>query len=545
MRKTFYLKSKGFGCFVFVFALVIFCPSLLIASQPEAKTFHCIVAFGAQTIDPHDTADFGGIALRDNMFDGLTRYRGNPGALEPWLATSWKASPDARQWTFQLRKGVLFHDRSEMTSDDVVYSIEKILSNAKGFAGTLSKFVEPGSTKALDMYTVQFNLKQSCGLWDILSQFIYVVNKKVLQRHEEKGDYGNRWLAMNGTRLGADGVGTGAYVITQFQPGQFWECETFPHFWAGWSQPHMKKVRMTGVYEQATRIVGLKNGTYHYWNQPQSYDDVQELIKSPLMQEVHFTWPKLNYVHLNNRKPPTSDIHFRKALNYAFDYDTLNKAILKGYAERNIGYIPNSINGALDPGKDFHYVYDLDKARSELARCKIDYKQHEPLEILIYQSAEYTTMAEMLLSALEKLGVKGRVRTVTWPGWVQEVAKPETAPHIGPMGLSPYYFDPDHWARLADPLGFGTHMGASWYENPEVTELHMKALSITNIKEKAKLYQQAQRIELQDASHIWVHQMNYHNALHKDIGGLENYSPYGCFQMFRELYFKSEWNLPK
>jgi len=85
-------------------------------------------------------------------------------------------------------------------------------------------------------------------------------------------------------------------------------------------------------------------------------------------------------------------------------------------------------------------------------------------------------------------------------------------------------------------------MGASWYENPKVTELHMKALATTDKKERAKLYQEAQRIELQDASHIWVHQLNYRNAVSKDLGGIEeSFSPYGGLRRFREIYFKSEW----
>ncbi len=55
--------------------------------------------------------------------------------------------------------------------------------------------------------------------------------------------------------------------------------------------------------------------------------------------------------------------------------------------------------------------------------------------------------------------------------------------------------------------GYGTHMGASWYNNPKVTELHNKAPAITDLEERVKLYQEAQRIALQDASHIWVHQL--------------------------------------
>lgn len=532
-------RVVGFGFLV----LLLVMGGVDLSGRAEAKTFIVASKHEAKTMDPNDTMDFTMFTVRDNLYDGLTRYQKNPPVLEPWLAESWKASPDAREFTFYLRKGVLFHDGSEMTSEDVVYSAKKLLHGGKGIAGTLNKFVDPSRTKALDKYTVKFTLKQPCAAFDGLAQFIYVLNKKVLQRHEEGGDYGNKWLAKTGTRLGKDGVGTGAYAIKEWKPAEnYWTYEKFPKYFKGWEKPHMKDVRIETVYEAATQIMGVKSGRYHYVETTKTYDEMQELMKSPLLQEFHASIPRLEYIHLHNRKPPTSDLHFRKALNYAFDFDTYVNQIMRGYSERSIGYIPPSMFGSLDPKKEFHYTYDLKKAREELAKCKVDYKKYEPLVIGALQGyAVDITKAEMVVAKLALLGIKATIKLVTWPTWQQEVSKPETAYHIGPMGCSPYYIDPDHWSRLADPRGFGTHMGASWYENPKVTELHMKALATPDKKEREKLYQEAQRIELQDASHIWVQQMNYHNAVNKDIGGLDSFSPYGGLQRFRELYFKSEW----
>jgi len=533
----FVRKVVGIGFLAFFTAVSIFGFN----SQSQAKTFTMVTEYEAKSMDPNDISDYGRIYVRANMYDGLTRYQGFPAVLEPWLAESWEAASEAKEWTFHLRKGVRFHDGSEMTAEDVVYSVEKLLHGGKGIAGTMSKFVKPGATEPVDKYTVRFHLTQPCSLFDGLTQSIFVLNKNVLKRHEENGDYGNKWLAIHGSRLGKNGVGTGAYTLTEWKPGNYLTFEKFSDFWKKWNQPHMKDVRVEIVYENATRIIGLRKGRYHYWNMPLTYDTVQTLMKSPLLQELHRPFPKLEYIHLNNRKPPTNDIHFRKALCYALDYETLIDGVLHGYVERCIGYIPPAIIGSLDPRKDWHYTYDLDKAREELAKCEVDYKKYEPLEIQLFDTPELTTMGEMLLVALQKLGIKGRFKIVTWPTWCELASKPETAPLIAPIGLSPYYLDPDHYSRVVDSRGFGTHMGTSWYENPKIEEMHMKALATPNKEERIELYKQAQRIELQDASHVWVSQWNYHNALNKDIGGLENYSPYGALQEFREIYFKSEW----
>ncbi len=515
---------------------------LIGAEEKAGKIFVIAVFAEAKSMDPHEHADYTRAIVRMNMYDGLTRFQGSPPVLKPWLAESWEVGPAAKEWTFHLRKGVLFHDGSEMTAEDVVYSTEKLLHGGKGMAGTLSKFLKSGATEAVDKYTVKFHLTQPFSPFAGFTQFIFVLNKDVLQRHEENGDYGNKWLATNGTRLGKDGVGTGAYVLTEWEPGSYWTCEKFDDYFNGWNQPHLSEVRVELVYETATRIVGLKKGTYHFSPVTKSYVEMQDLMKSPLLQDMKAPSPYIKFNSINNRRPPTSDVHFRKAILYAYDYDTIIEDLMHGYMERNIGYIPNALFGSLDPDKEFHYSYDLDKAREELAKCEIDYKKYEPLVIGICKGVEFDRVsAEMMVAGLNQLGIEATMKYVTWPTYCEEVAKPETAYHIGILGLSPFYIDPDHWSRLADGRAFGTYIGASWYENPTVSKLHLQALEITDEGQRAKLYQEAQRIVLQEAGLMPIAQANYYNALNKDVGGAENFCPYGGLQEFRRLYFKSEW----
>ena len=535
--KKEFLKAVGLG----FLALSIVVGSFNLGAQAKGKTFSVVHYHEMTSMDPHDTADLGRSIVRLNMYDGLTCYRENdPPVLKPYLAESWEAEPGSKEWTFHLRKGVLFHDGSEMTSEDVVYSVEKLLNGGRGMAGTFSGLLQPGTTEAVDKYTVKFHLTRPFSPFAGLAQFIFVLNKDVLQRHEENGDYGNRWLAINGSRLGKDGVGTGAYGLKEWQPGSRFIYEKFPDYFQGWDQPHMENIRIEIVYETATQIIGLKTGRYDFMPNNRSWDEIQSLMESPLLQEIQFRNPKLAYISLNNQKPLTSDVHFRKALNYAFDYGTFLE-IEHGYVERSIGYIPNTIMGHLDPEKDFHYTYDLDKAREHLAKSEVDYKKYEPLEIVCLEETREKTKAEVMLAGLSELGINARIRTVTFPVWCELANSPETAPLIGPMGLSPFYIDPDHWAHLADPRGRGTYRGAAWYENPKVTELQMKALATTDEEERIKLYQESQRIVLQDAPIIFLGQYNYQNALNKDIGGVDSFCPYGGLMTLRDLYFKSEW----
>src|SRR5512145_592420 len=105
------------------------------------------------TMDPHAAFDVGRVAVRLNLYDGLYRWRDNPPVLEPWLAESHTVSPDGVVYTFKLRKGAKFHDGTEITADDVVYSMERILALKKGAASLLATMVAPGATKAVDKHT--------------------------------------------------------------------------------------------------------------------------------------------------------------------------------------------------------------------------------------------------------------------------------------------------------------------------------------------------------------------------------------------------------
>lgn len=402
--------------------------------------------------------------------------------------------------------------------------------------------IVPGSTVATGPYTVVFNLTKPYSVFPLLSQFIFVLNKDVLERNEVNGDYGATWLAQAGSSLGVDGVGTGAYVLTEWVPGNYLTFEPFPDFWKGWDQPHMKAVRITVVHEIATRVLGLKSGQFHYASATVTYDIWQDMLESDLLVPIEEPFPKVYYVSYNNMRLPTSDLHFRRAISYLIDYDTFIDVIAHGFFDRNIGYIPRLLTGSLDPATEpFYYTFDPEKADEELAQVPFDYTEYELVFGIESGYAEHKMLAEMIIYELEKRGITARMELATWPTWVEAVSDPATAYHVAPMGLSPLYLDPDHFSRLADPRGFGQYFGAAWYENPAITELHMQALETTDPEVRADLYEQAQRIEISEAGHSWIGQQKYITAINKDIGGLDNFSPYGALMEFREIYFTSEW----
>jgi peptide/nickel transport system substrate-binding protein len=99
-------------------------------------------------LDPHQVLD---VSMTDyflNTYDNLYRYEDNPAKMRPWLALSYTASPDGLTWDFKLRQGVKFHDGSELTAADVVYSFQRLLGLNKAPSSPFQTVLKPDSVTA-------------------------------------------------------------------------------------------------------------------------------------------------------------------------------------------------------------------------------------------------------------------------------------------------------------------------------------------------------------------------------------------------------------
>src|SRR2546422_1613951 len=98
---------------------------LSVAAPASAQTF----VFGAQgepvQFDPAVITDGISSRITRQVFDGLVRYKGATTEVEPALAEKWEVSRDGRVWTFQLRRGVKFHDGTPLDAAAVVWNFER------------------------------------------------------------------------------------------------------------------------------------------------------------------------------------------------------------------------------------------------------------------------------------------------------------------------------------------------------------------------------------------------------------------------------------
>jgi peptide/nickel transport system substrate-binding protein len=479
------------------------------------------------TMDPHVAFDVGRVAVRLNVYDGLMRWQGNPAKLEPWVAESHTISADGLTYTFKMRKGVKFHDDTEVRASDVVYSMERILALGKGAAALFKNMIAAGNTKAVDDYTVEFKLTKPSAIFLAIVPEVHIVNEKLVKKNEKGGDWGGEWLSKNS-------AGSGAYKLTQFDPAIGFVAERFPAHFKGWGPKYIDEIEFRGVKDTNTRVLGLLKGDYNGIGGYLQTDQLKK-IEAGNGKVLEAESMRVMMMQFNTTRAPFNDVHVRRALNYAFDYDGFNKEILGGQVERNPTPLPNTIWGVPKDVKG--YSYDLEKAKAELAQAAV--KVDRPIEIhYLTGFAQSEQASQLYQNGLQKIGIQAKVVGTPWPTIVDRMKTPETTPDISVYWISTYYSDPHNWiGEMFHSSTAGTFKNAHHYKNPKVDALLDKALASTDQDERAKLYEEATRIVVEDAPGLWIYNTKWYGPYSKNLEGIV-FCPIGNAQEMRTAYYK-------
>ena len=265
------------------------------------------------------------------MFNGLLRYTKDLDS-DPDLASALpERSADGKTVTVRLRDDVKFSDGTPITAKDVVFTYESILSpKAASPLATLLDSLD--SVKAVDASTVQFTLNRpDPAFYDKLQ--IGIVPEHLLAGKDLKNASFNR-----------KPVGTGPYVVTEFQPGGRIVLEANPGYFRG--SPKIKRIVLTAVEDENARVALLEKGTI----------DAAGLVpklaprvrKNDDYNVIEVRSADARTLALPNRDPVLRDPAVRRALSYGVDREAMVKSALAGAGEPAYGPIMKG-HWAYDP----------------------------------------------------------------------------------------------------------------------------------------------------------------------------------------------------
>jgi peptide/nickel transport system substrate-binding protein len=332
-------------------------------------------------LDPHQIFDVPMQLYNLNTYDNLYRYEGNPPQIKPWLAESHTVSADGLTYEFKLRPGAKFHDGSEITAEDVVYSFKRVLALNKGPAGAFKPVLKPANITAPDKQTVRFVLDHAYSPFLAAVPIVMVVNPRVVNAHVANNDWGAVWLASHE-------AGSGAYQLddTTYRPLERVDLKQFAGHFMGWKDNPKapKEVQILPTRETSTRVLSLLKGSVDMTDSYLPTDQVERIQKSKGVHVEKNTSMRVFVLRMNNARPPFNNINARKCFAHAFNYDGFIKVILKGYAVRNAGPLPDNLWGVPKDLKG--YDYDLKKAKELCDKAKAEGAMAQPIEIHISRS---------------------------------------------------------------------------------------------------------------------------------------------------------------
>ncbi|MDJ0387948.1 ABC transporter substrate-binding protein [Roseomonas sp. E05] len=464
-------------------------------------------------LDPHTVFDTARAATRFNLYDGLYRWVDNPPKMIPWLAESHTVSDDGKTYTFTLRQGAKFHDGAPVTAEDVVYSIERILALKKGPASLYLDTVKPGSTKALDARTVQFNLARPSAIFLVTVPDILIVNSALVKKNARGEDWAEPWLAKSE-------AGSGSYVLRRYDPAVGWNARRFKEHFAGWGERPFDEVEFRTVLETNTRVLGLQRGDYQGVDGYLPYDQIQRLRPVKEVQIIEQESMRVFQFALNTTAESMNDVHFRRALAYAFDYEGFIRDIMKGSVSRNPGPNPNPIWGTPEGLKG--YSFDLEKAKQELAQVKAPLR---PITInALAGFSESEQAAALFQNTLRQIGVEAQVEVSPWSVVSARMRDARTQADLVPLWKSTYYVDPNNWVGELVGSRYRGSRSFSWYSDPEIDAKLDRALVSNDHAEREKLYEEITQIASDRALGIFIYNTKWYGPYAADVGGIR-FSP--------------------
>lgn len=333
-----------------------------------------------------------GYRVMQNIYDSLLTvdYAGD-GALKPALAESWERV-DGRTLDLTLREGVLFHDGSPLTTEDVVFSFgpeRRTDPESPGF-GTAQQFLNTiESVEALDERTVRVTsstddptLELRLTAWG--SQ---IVSKAAF---EAAGGFEGFARAP---------VGTGPFSVTALNADAI-ELQAFPDYWGG--VPDIERLVYRLAPELSSRISGLVSGDFGIIADipPDQFGPIEN---DPDLEIVGGTVASLRVIKFDTRNETLKDPRVRKALALAIDRKAIVDALWAGLVSIPNGHQLPAFGPLYDPERD-PYRYDPEEARRLLEEAGYN-GEPIPYRIRVAAYGPELATAEVVVAMWQAVGV--------------------------------------------------------------------------------------------------------------------------------------------
>ena len=363
------------------------------AAAPEGQmTWGVHISLAPTWFDPAETLGIiTPFMVMYAMHDAMAKAM--PGNVTaPSLAESWQVSPDGKQYSFTLRKGVKFHNGDTLTSEDVKFSFER-------YKGASAQAIKDrvAAVETPDPLHVRFRLKNP---WPDFMTFYtaasgagWIVPKKYV---EKVGDDGFKKAP----------VGAGPYKFVSFSPGIELVMEAFDGYWR--KTPSVKRLVFKVITDETTRLAALKRGEIDIVYSIRG-ELAEELQKTPGLSLKPTVIQSPQWVSMLDQWDPKSPWHDRRvrlAANLAIDRKAINQAITLGHSRLTYSIIPSTFDYYWQPP-----TYAFDPAQAKKLMAEAGYPNGFDAGEY-YLDISYANVQEAVANYLQQIGIKSKLRPI-------------------------------------------------------------------------------------------------------------------------------------
>ncbi|MDQ6907214.1 MAG: ABC transporter substrate-binding protein [Chloroflexota bacterium] len=457
------------------------------------------------TFDPLTSGAYADREVYYNVYDTLVAFDTNL-QIVPALAEKWE-TPDPKTYIFHIRQGVKFHDGTDLNADAVKFNIDRYLtdktSRRKAEIDTIT------SVDVMDPYTVKFSLKAPFAplLPTLADRAGMILSPKVVQ-------------ALGPDALAAKpvGAGSGPFKFVEAVKDDHITFERNPNYWkkdaAGNQLPYVDKLIYRPILDATVLLANLKTGDLDI-----SYSiaakDVAGVKSGSELVIKDVAGLGFNGLGFNVAKEPFNKKELRQAVAEALDRDQINKTVYFGVNTVAQGAIPPS-SWAFDAnykpyGANIAKAKEYLKAGGKPDGFTFDFKVGSG-------SPTTTQLAQLIKDQLAKAGITANL--------VQE----ERTTLSNDQNMGNFQMLIFGWSGRADPDGnlyniFHTGGGLNYggYSSPMVDDLLEKARAAGDQAQRKDLYQQAQKLIVDDAAMAFYSFVPAYLVMQPKVQGVQLY----------------------
>lgn len=445
-------------------------------------------------LDPHVASTVSSFHVLANVVESLTTNSDSM-ELAPLLATDWSQSDDGLTWTFNLREGVMFSNGEEMSSEHVVFSMNRILDPNTG-SGRVASVGGPDAVwEAVDTYAVSVTTAEPNAILPIL-----LAGRSQAIVHPDSVDE-------NGVIVVP--VGTGPFTVEDLDGTISMMLVKNDNYWQD-GLPLLDAVEITVIQEDAAREAALLGGEVDFVTSV-ARQAVESLQSNPdIVVQVS---PALaySYVGLNVTREPLNDARVRQAIAYSLNREDL-------CAAGDFGLCTPLYGGPIDTASPWHFDYapyaqDLDKARALLAEA--GYPDGFEMELMPTSTYQTTVrQAQVLQAQLAAVGITTTINAPEWAEWLELEGSFQYDGYVcGWNGLVDVeqYFYLQH--RTGEVFNF------TGYSDPEFDALVEKGRTVADFDERYAIYEEANRILVDAVPYVYFYNPAFVRAMSPRVQG--------------------------